>query len=161
MLTSTNGEIWTARPATNRFSADRLSQIAYGNGLFMAITVASGVSVSTNGIDWSPILLHGGAVVDLNGLVYGTGTFDLLYGDGLYMDFSRSYLLEANVEGDGLGLTVTGGGQGQVCRLRAANSLETTNWVDVLTFTNLPPTTHLEDSGATNYSRRFYRVAFP
>ena len=39
--------------------------------------------------------------------------------------------------------------------------LALTNWVDLLTFTNQGSVTPIQDVGASNYSRRFYRVAMP
>ncbi len=160
-LTSTNGTNWVVTPPSGRpSSAPQWYSVAYGNGLFVGID--PNVDVSTNGVDWTTIWLHPRAEIYLTGVAYGAGTFDILVDGGGLFNVSPRAFLGWNAGTNGLlDLTLTGGWAGQSCRLQAATNLPASNWVDLLTFTNQGSVTPLHDPGATNYPRRFYRVAMP
>ena len=46
-------------------------------------------------------------------------------------------------------------------RVQASDRLPATHWIDLLSFTNTQATTNFVDAAATNFNRRFYRVASP
>jgi hypothetical protein len=156
VLMSTNGVNWSIVT-----SFPLVASLAWGNGLFVGIR--GDIEVSTNGVDWTRVWTGGGAAeVAPVGVAYGGGMFCVLmtYG-GLATVRPSAFLGWAGQTDGGVDLTLTGGWLGQSCRLQAATSLSTTNWVDLLTFTNLGSITPIQDVGASNYSQRFYRVAMP
>jgi hypothetical protein len=153
-LTSADGTNWVIR------SWPLTWEIAYGNGLFVAIS--NDIDVSTNGVDWVRIWNHPGAELDLVGVAYGAGMFNVLIEGGNLITISPRALLGFSAETNGvMNLTMTGGWLGQSCRLQATTNLSASNWVDLFTFTNQGSVTYLQDPSATNYSQRFYRVAMP
>ena len=160
ILTSTNGTNWVVAPSPYPSAPSlSLSSIAYGNSLFVGTD--SAIWGSTNGIDWEQITPAIDSV-QLQGVAYGGGTFSALFNLGLLFNITPRSLLGLSVRPNGMvDLTLTGGWLGQQCRLQAATSLPASDWVDVITYTNQGSVTHVQDPSATNYPRRFYRVAMP
>ncbi len=167
-LTSTNGTNWLLTPPPGPWGSPGLSgpqwnSVAYGNGLFVGID--PNIQVSTNGVDWTLIWIQPfvpEAYVGLMGVAYGAGTFTIIAEGFGFWNLPPRAFLGWSAETNGLlDLTLTGGWAGQSCRLQAATNLPATKWVDLLTFTNQGSVTPLHDPDATNYPRRFYRVAMP
>jgi hypothetical protein len=50
---------------------------------------------------------------------------------------------------------------GRAYRLQASGKLQTSNWVDLFTFTNTLGSTNFVDLYATNFAKRFYRAVSP
>ncbi len=160
ILTSTNGLDWAVHVSSGQLFAPELSHIAYGNRLFVGVGNGE-LDASTNGLDWANIDELGG-VLAFSGVAYGAGTFSALFGGGNVRNLSPLVSLSWNGQSGGVAsLTLTGDWLGMEGRLQASPNLSTTNWTDLFNFTNSGPAMPLQDAGATNYARRFYRLAIP
>ncbi|MBU6402118.1 MAG: hypothetical protein KGS61_17505 [Verrucomicrobia bacterium] len=152
-ITSTNGFSWNVHG-----NGMEIYRLAYGSGLFLALT--RGVSVSTNGADWSYLVSFWLGDFNVVDIAYGAGVFVITGSYGPFDLFSPSYQLAGSEEVDGaMHLLVTGGGTGAHCRIQAT-SLSLSNWTDLFFFTNFGPTDFL-DSAVSNCPQRFYRLVSP
>lgn len=82
-LTSPDGVTWAMQPTLNNIIVD---DIAYGNGLFVAVGAICGkgtgtVLTSRDGVQWNQ---NAGLDTQLNNIVYGNGRFVLLGSDDNY-----------------------------------------------------------------------------
>ncbi len=82
LLTSPDGITWTKRStgATSIIDFPTFGSIVYGNGLFLAVGVASGASggtncfvTSTDGVNWTPTIISGAPITRV--AAYGSGLF--------------------------------------------------------------------------------------
>jgi hypothetical protein len=162
-LASSDGEHWTRSFGPDYFP----KHVTFGDGLFLAVGVSNyfasppRVLTSADGLRWE--VHESGWTNQLNGVAYGNGTFVAVGAGGaiLQSEDTRPHLsatIEASTGGVQLSIT---GGLVRCHRVQAATELPTTNWTDLLTFTNTGPATNFVDTSATNFNRRFYRVVSP
>ncbi len=155
VITSADGTNWVGAGAPSPWP------LAYGNGLFVGIA-GVGLDGSTNGLRWSTVWWGFLGGVQPVAIAYGAGTFSVLVGGGGLFYIRPAPRLGWTGETSGApDLTLTGGWLGMEARLQASTNLSVTNWTDLLTFTNSGSVTPLQDRSATDYPRRFYRVAIP
>ncbi len=155
MMTSPDGTNWVGAAVHGAWP------LAYGNGLFVGVA-GVGLDGSTNGLRWSTVWWGFLGDVQPVAIAYGAGTFSVLVGGGGIFYIRPAPRLAWSGEGDAAAnLTLTGGWLGMRGRLQASTNLSTTNWTDLFSFTNSGPAMPLQNAGATNYTRRFYRVAIP
>jgi hypothetical protein len=170
--TSTNGREWIQRQDSSG-SSFTLWDVAYGDEVFVAVgctslggeycdaTAPARIQTSSEGREWR--VRDTGWTNALWGVAYGNGRFVAVGTGGaiLQSDDTRPRL-DAQMGGSSgeVELSVSGG-LARGYRLQAAAELPSTNWTDLLTFTNTAPTTNFVDTSATNFSQRFYRVVSP
>jgi hypothetical protein len=136
--------------------------LIYGNGIFVALGDSPGV-IAWLDANAQPIGRRTLGNFYLRGVSYGRGTF-VAVGDGGAIVQSdplpTARLRPGSLDARGLALSI-GGEDGLRYRLQASAELPSTNWTDLLTFTNTQPERNFVDTAATNFTRRFYRVVSP
>jgi hypothetical protein len=136
--------------------------VIFGNAFFAA-TGFDGVATSIDGVSWS-LDGGGGEHVSFGPVAYGAGRFLAVgtFGANIHSsDVGANCFMTGNADSGGaIRLTVTGGAVGLGYRIQAATDLLSTNWTELLSYTNSGATNFL-DTGATNQPQRFYRVVSP
>ncbi len=136
--------------------------VAFGNGTFVAVGNWGNISYSSDALAW--ILRDvGGNTRRLSGIAYGNGTFVAVGSDGTILqsdDVCVPQLTAIGFSDTGFRCTVSGEA-GRAYRLQGSIELAAAKWDDLFAFTNRAGVTSLEDSTATNFSHRFYRVVSP
>ena len=102
-----DGKNLTAHPINSSFGANRINDIAHGNGIFVAVGVGGKIGYSTDGEKWIPIAPGNvdnttGAFAqhDINSIVYGGGRF-VAVGDGGKMAHSTNGVNWVAIPGGG------------------------------------------------------------
>jgi len=168
VATSPDGITWNS---VGLFSFTSLVDVAYGNGRFLGLGLFVGfpppsgpefLFESPDGSDWTlrDLPTPGAAY----GLIYANSRYYAVGDGGLILE-SGSYLpgcLEP------LGLGTNGfdlriiGEIGRSYRLQASTDAGSTNWQDVLFFTNpIDQETVVTDPRAQKFSQRYYRLVSP
>ena len=114
---------------------------------------------SPDGFTWTNLTPV--SVQTLWGATYGDGTFVVVGDQGTILQSGRASELSLAV-GNGLGaagfeLLVLGTPGGRYT-LQASTNLNTSGWLDLISFTNSQATFSFTDATATNFSQRFYRA---
>ena len=159
--TSTNFDDWTTQVVAGGVHYN--SAVAFGAGTWVVVGDSSHIAYSTDTLVWTQSELPSpNPFPNLRGVAYGKGTFVVVGGGEIWQSdpLPTARLMAGALSGQGLALTITGE-EGLSYRLQAATDLPSTNWTDLLTFTNTAPTTNFVDTDATNFNRRFYRVVPP
>ena len=164
-LTSTDAVSWSPwNPPAG------VNKIIFGNGMFVAMQGGRSrngrwgnahLITSTNGLNWTrgPSLTNSA----LLGGCYGQGTFVLVSAFGTIVqsaDFISPQLEQPGFVVGQFAANVTGE-VGRRYRVQASTNLATSNWVDLLAFTNSLPSRQFVDPSAANAPGRFYRVVSP
>lgn len=79
IYTSTDGSSWTERYDAN-VAGSSLNDVAYGNGVYVAIGNDGRILRSTNGTNWTPVT--SGTTTDLKSVSYGDGFFVVIGDEG-------------------------------------------------------------------------------
>ena len=158
---SADGETWTSRGFLGgQYFGDQ--GLAYGNGRFVVLG-SSHPRIAWLDTNATPVKAVEVGDFGLQGVTYGRGTFVAvgLGGAILQSDPLPTARLSGSPPGaQGFPLTITGEA-GLSYRLQASAELPSTNWTDLLAFTNAAPATNFVDTDAANFNRRFYRVVSP
>jgi hypothetical protein len=163
ILASDDGITWTN--VDSGFSNTILYGVTYGGGTFVAVgfpsldTGFSTMLTSPDGFTWTnrtPV-----SVQTLWGATYDDGTFVVVGDQGTILQSGRASALSLAVE-KGLGaagfeLLVLGAPGGRY-KLQASTNLNSSAWIDLISFTNSQATFPFTDTTATNFPQRFYRV---
>ncbi len=166
---SSDGSIWKTQTFPSFIS---LVDLTYGNGRYLAPALLlsfpppSGLELlfeSRDGLEWTTRTLPTPtAILGLtyaNSRFYGVGHFGSVLQSG---DHAPAQLEALGPAGsNGLQLRITGE-IGRQYRVQATSSLDSTNWQDLLIYTNPDETqTVITDPRAARFSRRFYRAISP
>ena len=169
--TSTNLNSWEPVGINCLDSLPPLTAVAYGNGQFVAFGPRPEILTSSDGRQW-----HSRTSQVFNGswsgaIAFGRGTFviaapdDNAHADAIWgilqSDDTRPFLSGARDSASGHFEVSVSGGLALRYRLQAATSLPSTDWIDLLSFTNTAPATNFVDTSASNFVRRFYRIVSP
>jgi hypothetical protein len=159
ILTSSDGVTW----ATNSSGTSvYLLSVTYGDGTFLVTGFSGTLLTSTNGTNW--VSRNSGTINNLWGAAFGRNTFVVVGDSGTILQSGIMPSVGAQLSSvpgwaNGVfGLTLSGplGGQWE---LQASTDLQ--NWISLgtvmITNTRMP----FIDSGATNFSQRFYRAVSP
>ena len=132
--------------------------VCFGHGIILAVGWAGTIITSTNGVDWTNHLM--GTLNDLGGVAYGQGTFVAVGESGTILQSGQlpSYdvLLWPIVKmPDGTIVLTATGPLDTTWTIQVSTNLA--DWATFSEFTGTNSTIRLTDSGALDYSQRFYR----
>jgi len=156
VVTSPNAVDWTMESTGAPLP---FADITFGSGLFVGVSL-SNVYSSTNGVQWTRHETP--ALYGLTAVTYGADTFVAVGKQGAILQ-SDIYLPPIVLNGRWLG----GQGfeisfDGEIGRhYRILGSPDLSAWTELFSLTCTESHVQFTDSAATNFSRRFYRVASP
>jgi hypothetical protein len=164
---SPNGMTWSAQ--NSGIAMENFYGIAWGNSSFVAVggTGFAGLGytnriilTSTDAFSWINRLADTNS--SLNGVVYGNGSFVAVGFNGAILQSGPIFTLAGKNQpvNGGFELALTGE-IGRSYRIQSSPNLAGTNWGDLVKFTNTIETMQFLDTGATNFSERFYRAVSP
>jgi hypothetical protein len=159
--TSPNLDDWTTQITEGGTHYN--SAVAFGAGTWAAVGDSDHIAYSTDTLVWTQRELPGADPYLRAVVAYGKGTFVVVDGGGGIWQsdpLPTARLMVGALSRQGLPLKITGE-EGLSYRLQAADKLPSTNWNDLLTFTDAAPATNFVDMDATNFNQRFYRVVSP
>jgi hypothetical protein len=158
ILTSTNTQNWSGHPYCFGPTNTNLRGVAYENGTYVLVGNHGLILSSEDTLSWT--WRADGSTQNLHSVVYALGTFFAVGNGGTILQSRPLIGLSGRprTESGGFELSIVGESM-HPYRLQASTNL--TTWFDLLTCTNLEPTTVFLDQAATNLPRRFYRVTTP